>query len=95
MECPLRASAADEQAVVDWATSQGLTVTARYPNRLMVNVEGTVDTIQKAFNVKINRYEVNGEIEFSNDRDPQIPGNLVGIIAVHRGSEQHCPHASS
>jgi Pro-kumamolisin, activation domain/Bacterial Ig-like domain (group 3) len=70
----------DEQAVVDWATSQGLTITARYPNRLMVNVEGTVDTIQKAFNIKINHYQVNGAVEFSNDRDPQIPANLGGII---------------
>ncbi len=70
----------DEQAVVDWATSQGLTVTARYPNRLMVNVEGTVDTIQKAFNIKINRYEVNGSTEFSNDRDPLIPSNLTDIV---------------
>jgi hypothetical protein len=70
----------DEQAVVDWATSQGLTVTARYPNRLMVNVEGTVDTIQKAFNIKINRYEVNGTTEFSNDRDPLIPSNLTDIV---------------
>jgi subtilase family serine protease len=73
-------SESDEQAVVDWATSQGLTVTSRYPNRLMVNVEGTVDTIQKAFNIKINRYEVNGTTEFSNDRDPAIPSNLTGIV---------------
>ena len=70
----------DEQAVVDWATSQGLTVTARYPNRLMVNVEGTVDTIQKAFNIKINHYQVNGQVEFSNDRDPEIPENLQSIV---------------
>ena len=73
-------AAEDEQAVVDWATSQGLTITARYPNRLMVNVEGTVDQIQKAFNIKINRYSVNGQIEFSNDRDPEIPTNLQGIV---------------
>ncbi len=75
----------DEQAVVDWLNSQGLTVTARYPNRLMVDAEGTVDAIQKAFNVNINKYEVNGEIEFSNDRDPVIPGNLVGIIEYIEG----------
>ena len=73
-------SAQDEQAVVDWVKSQGLTVTARYPNRLMVDAEGTVDAIQKAFNVNINRYEVNGAVEFSNDRDPQIPSNLAGIV---------------
>ena len=34
----------DEQAVVDWAKSQGLTVTQRYPNRLIVDVEGTSAT---------------------------------------------------
>jgi hypothetical protein len=73
-------AAQDEQAVVDWATSQGLSVIGRYPNRLMVNVEGTVDAIQKAFSININKYEVDGEIEFSNDRDPQIPSNLQGII---------------
>lgn len=73
-------AAQDEQAVVDWATSNGLTVTGRYPNRLMVNVEGTVDAIQKAFAVNVNKYEVNGEIEFSNDRDPLIPSNLQGVI---------------
>src|SRR5277367_1643466 len=37
----------DEQAVVDWAKSQGLTVTHRYANRLLVDVEGPVATIQK------------------------------------------------
>jgi len=73
-------SAQDEQAVVDWATSRGLTVLARYPNRLMVNVEGTVDAIQRAFNIKINQYQVDGAVEFSNDHDPQLPANLEGII---------------
>jgi hypothetical protein len=70
----------DEQAVVDWAKSQGLTVTARYPNRLMVDAEGTVEQIQKAFEININKYEVNGQMEFSNDRDPVIPANLAGVI---------------
>jgi hypothetical protein len=78
-------SAKDEQAVVDWATSQGLTITARYPNRLMVNVEGTVESIQKALGVTINNYEVDGAVEFSNDRDPVIPANLIGIIGSFDG----------
>ncbi len=73
-------AAQDEQAVVDWVKSQGLTVTARYPNRLMVDAEGTVEAIQKAFSININKYEVNGETEFSNDRDPLIPSNLAGVI---------------
>ena len=33
-------SAADEQAVVDWAQSVGFTVTHRFPNRLLVDCRG-------------------------------------------------------
>jgi hypothetical protein len=69
-----------EQAVVDWATSNGLTITQRYPNRLIVDVEGTSATIEKAFGVQINSYQVGANVEFSNDREPVIPANLVGIL---------------
>jgi subtilase family serine protease len=41
-------SVADEQAVVDWATAQGLTVTHRYPNRLLVDVEAPAANIERA-----------------------------------------------
>ena len=74
-------SAADEQAVVSWAQTVGLTVTKRYPNRLLVDVEGNVDTIERAFGVTINNYQVRGEVDFSNDRDPVIPAHLSGIIS--------------
>jgi len=73
-------SVEDEQAVVDWAQSVGLTVTHRYPNRLLVDVEGTAGTIEKAFGVTINNYQVGDEVDFSNDRDPVIPANLSGIL---------------
>lgn len=73
-------SVQDEQAVVDWAQSQGLTVTQRYPNRLLVDVEGTAATIEKAFGVIINNYQVGDEMDFSNDRDPVIPARLSGIV---------------
>ena len=42
-------SAADEQAVLDWAKSQGLTVTQRFPNRMLVNLEAPVARLEKAF----------------------------------------------
>jgi hypothetical protein len=97
-------SAADEQSVVEWAQSQGLTVTQRYPNRLIVDLEGTSDVIEKAFAVHLNQYKVGVNVEFSNDRDPFIPGNLTGIIrsvgglnsiarvhAQHEGNIQNSP----
>ena len=73
-------SVEDEQAVVDWLTAQGLTVTHRFPNRLLVDVEGTAATIEKALGVTMNSYQVGSRTVYSNDRDPQIPSNLTNII---------------
>jgi kumamolisin len=73
-------SAQDEQAVVDWAQSQGLTITQRFPNRLLVDVEAPVAVIQKALDVAINRYQIGGASYYSNDRDPAIPSQLVGVV---------------
>ena len=70
----------DEQAVVDWANSQGLTVTQRYANRLLVDVEGSVATIERALSLSINRYQLGAKSFFSNDRDPSIPASLGGIL---------------
>jgi hypothetical protein len=73
-------SVKDEQAVVTWAKSQGLSITQRYPNRLVVDVEAPVATIEKTFAVNINSYQMGEETYFSNDRDPAIPAALGGVI---------------
>jgi len=70
-----------EQKVVDWAQSVGLTVTNRYSNRLLVDVEGTAGTIEKALGVTINNYKVGEEVDFSNDRDPVISASLSGVVS--------------
>src|ERR1035438_4463511 len=70
----------DERAVADWAASQGLTITQRYPNRLLVDVEAPVAVIQQALHVVINRYRLGGREVFSNDRDPSIPVHLAATI---------------
>jgi len=73
-------SAEDEQAVVNWAQSQGLTVTNRFANRLLVDVEAPAGVIEKAFGVTINNYQVGKEVDFANDRDPVVPASLSGIL---------------
>ncbi len=73
-------SAQDEQAVVDWAQANGLSITHRYPNRLLVDLEAPVSTIEKAFAVSINSYKIGAATHYSNDRDPLIPARLVGIV---------------
>lgn len=78
-------TAEDEQKVVDWAQSQGLTVTSRYPNRLLVDVEAPAAAIEKAFSVTINSYKVGEEVDFANDRDPALPAHLTGIVQAVLG----------
>jgi hypothetical protein len=77
----------DEQAVVDWATSQGFTITARFPDRLLVDVEAPADVIERALHVVLNTYQLPseeiglpGEQGFSNDRDPVLPSSLNTIV---------------
>jgi hypothetical protein len=84
-------SAADEQAVVDWAQSQGLTITYRYGHRLAVDVEAQAGTIEKAFGVTINKYQVAlpdgtlGAVQFSADRDPLLPAALGAVVSSVQG----------
>jgi hypothetical protein len=73
--------AEDEQAVVDWAISQGFTVTNRFANRLLVDVEAPAGVIEKAFGITINNYQLGDEVDFANDRDPVIPAHLSGIVS--------------
>jgi hypothetical protein len=75
----------DEQAVVDWAQAQGFTVTQRYPNRLLVDVEAPVAVIQKALQIAIHTYQAGAVSFFSNDRDPVVPAHLSGILRSVQG----------
>jgi pro-kumamolisin-like protein/Big-like domain-containing protein len=70
----------DEQAVVDWAQAQGLTVTQRFANRLLVDVEAPVSAIEAALAVKINSYAIDGASYYSNDRNPAVPAALGNIV---------------
>lgn len=83
-------SVEDEQAVVDWARSQGLTITHRYDDRLVVDIEAPAGTIEKALSVTLNHYRLPAEgndearIVFSNDRDPVLPSRLSEVVeSVH------------
>ncbi len=50
----------DYQAVMDFATTNGLSVTTTYPNRMIVDVSGTVAQIEAAFHVSLQVYQEPG-----------------------------------
>jgi hypothetical protein len=73
-------SAKSYQAVVDWARSHGLTVTGRYADHLVVDLVGTVNTIQRALGIKINNYRLGSKAFYSNDRSVALPAGISGIV---------------
>jgi hypothetical protein len=67
-------TADDYRVVVAFAQADGLTVTGTPPNRLIVPVSGTVDQVERAFNVQMNVYQHPAENRtfFSPDREPSL-----------------------
>ncbi len=63
-----------ENAVIDYLRSQGFTITATYPNRLLIDASGTVAQAEQAFGVQINNYRsASGQAFFANANAPSLP----------------------
>src|ERR1019366_9270496 len=62
------------QKVADFAEANGFAVTYKSPNRLMLVVRGSVEQIEKAFNVTMGNYQVPAEnrVFYSPDREPSF-----------------------
>ncbi|HXZ81552.1 MAG TPA: protease pro-enzyme activation domain-containing protein [Terriglobales bacterium] len=67
-------TAEDYQAVVDFATANGFTVTGTHPNRLLVDISGTVAQVELAFHVAMTNYQhpTENRMFYSPDREPSV-----------------------
>ena len=64
----------DYDAVISFAEKNGLKVTGTSPNRLVVDVEGRVVDIEKAFHVNMNVYQhpTEDRVFYSPDKEPTV-----------------------
>ncbi len=64
----------DYQAVAEFAKANGFTVTAKYPNRMILDVEGAVSDIERTFHIRMRSYRhpVERRNFYAPDRDPSI-----------------------
>jgi subtilase family serine protease len=85
---------ADYNKVVAWAKANGLTVTAAPSNRRFVAVEGSVETVNRAFHVKINNYRhpTQGRTFYSPDREPTAAGLSVPLLQITGMNNYVLPH---
>jgi subtilase family serine protease len=88
------ATDADYNKVVAWAKAKGLTVTVTTPNRRLVAVEGSVDTVNRAFQVKVTNYQhpTEGRTFYSPDREPVAVGLTVPLLQITGMTNYVLPH---
>jgi len=72
------ATAGDYAAVIRFAESNGLRVTGRHANRLVVDVAGRVADVERALQVQLNWYRQPGRAGdfFAPDREPTVAAGL-------------------
>lgn len=86
----------DYQAVIDFAQANGLTVSYRHPNRVILDVTGPVVKIEKAFQVNMHVYHHPKEARdfYAPDTDPVVSDTLP-ILHVSGMNNYYIPHPRS
>ena len=83
----------DYQAVADFAAAHSLTVTGTHPNRTLLNVNGSVADIEKAFHVRMGVYQHPAEARtfYAPDADPSVD-LPVPILSIQGLDNFALPH---
>lgn len=71
---------AQQQQVIDYLRSQGMTVTQVAPNGLLIDATASIATVQNAFQVKINTYQSGARSFYANATVPTVPDTLSSVI---------------
>jgi kumamolisin len=79
----------DYQAVADWLTSQGLTITLTDPNRLAIFASGAVWQASQAFQVTFARVLFENAEYTSAISAPGVPAALAPVILGINGLQPH------
>jgi len=83
----------DYQALMDFAKSNGLAVTVTHPNRVVLDVEGTVADIQKTFHLTLRTYRHPLEARefYAPDAEPSVDF-AVPILQISGLDNYSLPH---
>ena len=75
----------EANVVKEFLASHGLAVTYVHQGNFYVNAQGTIADVQRAFNVQINRFMVNGQTTFSNTSNISIAGPAAAYVSAVQG----------
>lgn len=79
-------SADEQQAVVDYLTRQGFTITGLYPNHLQIDFSGSEALAEHVFGVSIGNFQApDGRSFFASTSAPRLPAYLAALITSLSG----------
>lgn len=76
---------AETKTVQDFFQSNNLTVVSLGPNNFFVRARGTVASVESAFHVQLNRYQVGNKTFRANATDPYIDGPAGAVVQAVSG----------
>jgi len=80
-------SDSDVQAVTDWLTRQGFSVSKVAAGKTIIEFDGTAGQVRNAFHTEVHKFLVNDKEHVANISDPSIPEALSpvvsGVVALH------------
>jgi len=84
----------DYQSVIDFAKSNGLTVTRTHPGRAIVGIDGSAADIERVLHVKMYQYHhpTEARLFFAPDVEPTLDLK-VPISAISGLNNYHVPHS--
>jgi subtilase family serine protease len=75
-----------QQAVENYLTQHGFTITQTYPSHLLIDFSGPESLAEKVFGVTINAYQSpDGRKFFANSTDPTLPAYLASYVTYVGG----------
>ncbi len=83
----------DYQSVIDFATTNGFTVTGRHPNRLLLDVNAAVADIERAFHVTMRVYQHPTEARrfYAPDVEPSVAVDIA-VLDINGLNNYTRPH---
>ena len=80
-----------EQRVVEYLQANGLTVTDRFSNHLVVGAVGSVAALERALGIEMHRVMFNGTARFSSIDEPSWPADLAESVVGVAGLDDLTP----
>jgi subtilase family serine protease len=81
----------DTKKIAGWLQAQGFTIVQIANSRTWITFSGTAAQVNSVFKTEIHRYNVDGEVHFSNSADVSIPKALAGAVSGFRGLNDFYP----